>query len=263
MVLEQRAGLAALLESEQSGRLMVLGMERAQLVQAEALARQTIAEEQARSLDVSGAMQGLVQAAVAATSAAEREIRAASASAAAAAAAMAETLAGFAQQAAMAVAAEAEQRLALVDEEQWAMSELRERHAEGVQAGHLVAEASAALELAETAVRMTVAEEQAMGTVALLSEERALSASLAARLAEAQAAARASRARCEALEAALEEQALALAGVGREVEALRDSQAAAGPEAAEAQQRELARSEAERREVVALGKRHPLRGLGF
>ena len=261
MVLEQRAGLAALLESEQSGRAMALGMERAQLVQAEALARQTIAEEQARSLDVSGAMQGLVQAAVAATSAAEREIR--TASAAAAAAAMAETLAGFAQQAAMAVAAEAEQRLALVDEEQWAMSELRERHAEGVQAGHLVAEASAALELAETAARRTVAEEQAMGTVALLSEERALSASLAARLAEAQAAARASRARCEALEAALEEQALALAGVGREVEALRDSQAAAGPEAAEAQQRELARSEAERREVVALGKRHPLRGLGF
>jgi hypothetical protein len=71
-----------------------------------------------------------------------------------------------------------------------------------------------------------------------------LAASLAPRL---EAMAQAGRAQVESLEEALEERELAVARLGRELEALRDTQAAGTAEVA---QRELSRTEAERRAAL-------------
>lgn len=110
------------------------------------------------------------------------------------------------------------------------------------------------LEQQEAMGRMAIAEQQALGAVALAERQP----SMAVRLSDAQSAMQAIQEQCKVLEEALEEKDAELAGVSRELEALRDSQA--GPDS-EVQQREVGRLEAERRAAIAGEQRAALLAL--
>lgn len=139
--------------------------------------------------------------------------------------------------------------------EQAALQELQQQHGEAVQAALQQGALFAALEEQEAAGRMEVAEQQAAGLVGLAERQ----AGLAGQVADTQGKLRASQQQCGVLEAQLEEMELALSRVRREMEAVQDSQAVV-PDAG-AQQRELSRSEAERRAGLAAEQRSGLLAL--
>ena len=136
---------------------------------------------------------------------------------------------------------EMEQRSTAMAAEHAAMAALQQQHSA------MLAQRAACgeLEQQETLARMELMEQQAGGAVRLAERQP----SMAARLSEAQSAAHANRVQCESLEQALEESKEALASKERDMEALRDAQSDAD---AGVQQREVVRTEAERRAVIAL-----------
>ena len=200
----------------------------ARLEQSEAMERQSIASE-ASAMELGSVVQRL-QGLVA--------VRDAQASTAAAGSALEANLA----------AEELEGRLAVVEAEHSALAQQQQEQLAWTQ---MVAEHAAqqqALEQQEGAGRLEIASERS-GSLAELAGRLA---GVAGRLAEAQAAAQASRERVASLEEALEERELTVSRLGRELEAVRDAQAA--PDAG-AQQRELGRSEGEERETIASEQR--------
>ena len=138
---------------------------------------------------------------------------------------------------------EAMQRVSIGQAGPEELAHLQQQLSEGLWALGVMRACSMEVEQQETLARMALAEEQlsfAMGLAAGLP-------GVVGRLAEAQSAAQGSQQRVEALEEALEERELALGQVARELEALRDAQVASG---VEAQQRQLGRSEGERRAAL-------------
>lgn len=120
------------------------------------------------------------------------------------------------------------------------VTQLQSQHSEGLRAMEHMQLLSLELEQQEMLARMAVVEEQWSSAVAV---SAGLSLA-AARLQEMQSAAQASREHVATLEEALEESQLSLDQMGRELEAMRDAQAALD---AEGQQRQLWRSEGDRR----------------
>ena len=143
---------------------------------------------------------------------------------------------------------ELEGRLALMEAERSALAQQEQARSEWTQ---MLSEHSAqrlAVEQQESLARLEVAAEQSTSLAVMAGRL----ATVAGQLAEAQAAAQASRERVASLEEALEERDLTVSRLGRELEALRDAQAASD---VGAQQRELGRSEGEERASIVREQR--------
>ena len=207
------------------------------LVHAEAAARQAIADEHADSLEISGVVRRL-QAMVAAREDTLADVQAA------------QTQEEQSVEALKLMSEEMEQRSTAIAAEHAAMAALQQQHSA------MLAQRAACgeLEQQETLARMELMEQQAGGAVRLAERQP----SMAARLSEAQSAAHANRVQCESLEQVLEESKEALASKERDMEALRDAQSDAD---AGVQQREVVRTEAERRAVIASEHRAALNAL--
>lgn len=148
---------------------------------------------------------------------------------------------------------EAMQRLDIRQAEQEALVYVQQQHGDGLRVFAVMRACSIAVEQQETMARMALAEEQlafAMGLAAGLPV-------VVGQLAEAQSAAQASRGQVEVLEEALEEREMALAQMGRDLESVQDSQMASD---AEAQQRQVGRTEGERRAAI-LGEQRAAWGM--
>lgn len=200
------------------------------LEQMEAVERQAILAAEAMQLDLGSvvqSLQGLV---------AGREAQAAAAMGATGDAQRDERLAQLASE-------EVEGRLATVQAEHAAFAEQQQQQLSWSQ--RLAEHHAQCLEVErqENAARLELAAEQWSGMAGLLQRPFAM----AGQLATAQAMVQASQERTASLEEMLEEKELAISRLGRDLEALRDAQAA---QDAAGQQRELGRSEAERREAI-------------
>lgn len=135
------------------------------------------------------------------------------------------------------------QRMSIGQASQDELVHLQRQLAEGLWAIAVMRAHSLQVEQQETLARMVLTEEQlsfAMGLAAGLP-------GVVGRLAEAQRAVQSSQQEVVTLEEALEESELALGQLGRELEAVQDAQLASG---VEAQQRQVGRSEGERRDML-------------
>ena len=126
--------------------------------------------------------------------------------------------------------------------------ELLQRHSGELQATFMMQARLADVEQQETLARMALVEEQCASAMV----RGAALPSVTGRLAEAQSAAQVSQRQIKALEEALEEKEVALDQMGRELEATQDAQTASD---AEVQQRQLTRSEGERRATIVAEQR--------
>ena len=209
------------------------------MVQAEAVERQAITAAEASQLDIGSMVQSL-----------QAVVTRYEAQAAAAATAAAAEVGPARPDAALAelAAEELAERLAIVQAEHLALAEQQQEQLGWVQV--LAAQRAVCLEVErqESLARLEVAAEQAADMAALAGRL----AAVGGQLAEAQAAAQASREQVASLEEALEERELTVSQLERALEAVRDAQVASD---AAGQQRELGRAEGEQRAAILVEQR--------